>query len=111
MSVFIAKRLKETRNNAGFSQEEAAKKMRISERKLRAIESNQSDVSADEIIDFAKLYKVDVRELLLESYMEQSEEQILCKRYPSLIRYFDQLSDRDKEDVIWVIKQRIDGYI
>ena len=111
MSVFIAKKLKETRNMAGLSQEETAKLMNISERRLRAIEANQSEVSADEILEFAKLYKVDVRELMLESYVEQSEEQILYNRYASFLRYFDQLSDRDKEDVIWVIKQRIAGYI
>ena len=111
MSVFIAKRLKETRNMVGLSQEEVANRMKISERRIRAIEANQSEVSADEILDFAKLYKVDVRELLLESYIEQSEEQILCNRYSSLVKYYDQLSDRDKEDVIWVIKQRIEGYI
>ena len=111
MSVFTAKKLKEVRNAAGFSQEEAAKKMKISERKLRSIEANEHPISVDDVLDFAKLYKLDVRELLLESYVEQSEEQILCNRYISLVRLYDQLSDRDKEDVIWVIKQRIAGRI
>ena len=41
MSVFIAKRLKETRNMVGLSQEEVANKMKISERRIRAIEANQ----------------------------------------------------------------------
>jgi transcriptional regulator with XRE-family HTH domain len=109
MSVFISKKLKETRSKAGISQEEASKKMGISERRMRSIEANQSEVSADEIIGFAKLYKVDVRELILESYVDEKEEQILCNRYASFLRLFDQLSDRDKEDVIWVIKQRISG--
>ncbi len=109
MSNFIAKRIKEARGNAHISQEEASKRLGISERRMRAIEANQSDVTADEIIEFAKLYKVDVRELLLEEYSEIGEEQILCNRYISLLRLYDQLSDRDKEDVIWVIKQRISG--
>ena len=111
MSVFIAKRIKETRIAANLSQEEAAKAMKISRRKLQMIEANEVSISVDDVLDFAKLYKVDVRELLLESYIEQSEEQILCNRYSSLVKYYDQLSDRDKEDVIWVIKQRIEGYI
>jgi transcriptional regulator with XRE-family HTH domain len=109
MSVFISKKLKEARTEAGISQEDASRKMGISERKMRSIEANQSEVSADEILEFAKLYKVDVRELIMESYVDEKEEQILCNRYSSFLKLFDQLSDRDKEDVIWVIKQRISG--
>ena len=111
MSVFIAKRLRETRISANLSQEEVAEAMKISRRKLQSIEANEASVSVDDILEFAKLYKVDVRELILESYVDQSEEQILCNRYSSLVKYYDQLSDRDKEDVIWVIKQRIAGRI
>ncbi len=109
MSVFTAKKLKEARNAAGLSQEEAAKMMRISERKLRSIEANEHPISVDDVLNFAILYKVDVRELILESYVDEKEEQVLCNRYGSFLRIFDQLSDRDKEDVIWVIKQRIAG--
>ena len=54
---------------------------------------------------------MDVRELLLEEYVEQSEEQILFNSYISLYRLFDQLGDKDKEDVAWVLKQRIAGLI
>lgn len=111
MSNFIARRLKEARIKACISQEEASKRLGISERKMRAIEADQNDVSAEEIVELARLYKVDVRELLLEEYSEIGEEQILCNRYISLLRLYDQLSDRDKEDVIWVIKQRVAGYI
>ena len=111
MSDFIARRLKEVRIKASISQEEASRRLGISERKMRAIEAGQNDVSADEILELAKLYKVDVRELLLEEYADTSEEQVLGNRYISLLRLFDQLSDRDKEDVIWVIKQRVAGYI
>ena len=111
MSVFIAKKLKETRIAANFSQEEAAKKLNMSERKLRSIESDQTPVSVDDILEFARLYKVDVRELILESYVEAGEEQILCNRYASFVRLFERLSDREKEDVIWVIKQRLNGAI
>lgn len=111
MSVFTAKKLKEARNSAGMSQDEAANAMKISRRRLQSIEANESQTTSDEIVEFAKLYHVDVRELLLESYNEESEEHILSNRYGSLTKLYDQLSDRDKEDVIWVIKQRIEGRI
>jgi transcriptional regulator with XRE-family HTH domain len=111
MAEFTAKKLKESRVSRGLSLDEASEAMKISRRRLIYIESNEREVTSDEILDFAKLYKVDVRELLLESYAEESEEQILSNRYISLLRLYDQLSDRDKEDVIWVIKQRIEGRI
>ena len=111
MSVFTAKKLKEARNLAGMSQDEAANAMKISRRRLQTIEANESQVTSDEIVDFAKLYHVDVRELLLESYIEESEEHILSTRYGSLTKLYDQLPDRDKDDVIWVIKQRLEGRI
>ena len=109
MSVFIAKRLKEAREKAHFSQDQVAKALGISKRKVISIEANEHNVSVDDILEFARLYKVDVRELILESYVEVGEEQILCNRYASFVRLFDQLSDRAKEDVIWVIKQRLKG--
>ena len=111
MSRFTANQLKVIREERGFSQSEAAKYMHISDRTLRAIEANERQVTSDEIIQFSRIYQVDVRELLLEEYVEQSEEQILFNRYISLYRIFDQLGDKDKEDVVWVLKQRRAGLI
>ena len=111
MGRFTAKKLKEVREERGYSQSEAAKYMHISDRTLRAIEANERQVTTDEIIQFSRIYRVDVRELLLEEYVEQSEEQILFNRYISLYRLFDQLGDKDKEDVAWGLKQRIAGLI
>lgn len=111
MAEFTANKLKETRGRAGLSQAEAAKKLQFSERKLRMIEANETSVTSDEIVEFAKLYKVDVRELLLESYGDVETEQTLCNRYYSLIKLYDQLNDVEKEDIYWVIKQRVEGKI
>lgn len=111
MSVFTAKKLKETREKRNYSQEEVANRMKMSRRKLISIEANEAQISSDEILEFAKLYKVDIRELLLEEYAESGEEQILSNRYISFLRLFDQLSDKDKEDLVWVVKQRLKGAI
>ena len=111
MSSFTAKMIKEARINANLSQEEAAKALGISDRTLRSFENNQHPVSVDDLLNMAKLYKTDVREFILENYVEEKEEQILCNRYGSFLKLFDQLLDRDKEDVVWVIKQRINGTI
>lgn len=111
MSSFTAKMIKEARINANLSQEEAAKALGITDRTLRSFENNQHPVSVDDLLNMAKLYKTDVREFILENYVEEKEEQILCNRYGSFLKLFDQLSDRDKKDVVWVIKQRINGTI
>lgn len=100
MSVFTGKKLKEARVLSGLSQNEAAKKMNMSRRSLNYIETGKREVTSDQIVDFAKLYNIDVREVLLESYVTESEEQLLCSRYSSFLTLFDQLSDKDKEDVI-----------
>ncbi len=109
MSAFTARKLRESRAAANLTLDEAAERMKISRRRLGYIESNENQPTSDEIVAFAKLYGVDVRELLLESYQDSGEEQILCNRYASFLKLFDQLTDREKEDVIWVIKQRIAG--
>ena len=52
MSVFTAKKLKEARNSAGLTQDEAANAMKISRRKLQLIEANESAISVDDIVEF-----------------------------------------------------------
>ena len=111
MSLFTSLRLKSARISANMSQDEVAKKLNVSRRKITAIETNETSVTVDELLAFADLYQVNVVSLILEDYEEPGEEQILCKRYASFLRLLDQLSDKDREDVIWVIKQRIAGYI
>ena len=111
MSEFTSKMLREVRKSSNLSQDEVAKRLRISKRKLQSIETNEHSVSVEDIVEFAKLYKVDVRELILESYIESGEEQILCNRYASFLKLFDQLSDKDKEDIVWVVRQRVNRKI
>ena len=109
MSVFIAKRIKETRIAANLSQEEAAKALGISRRKLQLIEANETAISVDDVLDFAKFYKVDVRELILESYVYQDEEQILFNRYAAVFKVYDKLSGKNKEDVYRILKDYVEN--
>lgn len=111
MSVFTANKLKEARMNANLSQEEAAKRMHMSRRNLQYLEADERPVTAEDLVEFAKLYQVDVREFLYESYPDEETERILCQRYHSLVRLYDKLRDKDKEDIYWVIKQRVEGKI
>ena len=107
MSVFTARKLKEMRLGAHISQDEAAKKLKMSERKLRSIEAEQTPVFVDDLVEFAKLYNVDIRELIYESYLKEEEERILFNRYASVFKLYDKLSDKNKEDVYRVLKEYV----
>lgn len=48
---------------------------------------------------------------LYDSYIIEKEELILAKRFASILKLLDQLSDKDMEDMIWIMKQRIAGKI
>tara|TARA_B100000780_G_C21100003_1_gene443863 strand:+ start:1479 stop:1796 length:318 start_codon:yes stop_codon:yes gene_type:complete len=62
----IAKRLKEARIQAGLSQEQSAIILKIQRPTISEIEAGRRKVSAEEIIEFANLYRVDSSWLLLE---------------------------------------------
>lgn len=62
----IAKRLKEARIQSGLLQEQAAKLLSIQRPTISEIEAGRRKVSAEEIIQFADLYKVNSSWLLLK---------------------------------------------
>ncbi|TMU54815.1 helix-turn-helix domain-containing protein [Flagellimonas algicola] len=62
----IAKRLKEARLQSGLKQEQAANLLNIQRPTISEIEAGRRKVSAEEIIQFADLYKVNPSWLLLE---------------------------------------------
>ena len=109
MSVFTGKKLKEACVRANLSQEEVAGILKITDRTLRAIESGKQIISVDDLLTLAELYRVDVRELLLESYVEEEEERILFNRYAAVFKVYDKLSGRNKEDVYRILKDYVRG--
>jgi transcriptional regulator with XRE-family HTH domain len=90
----MAKKLKEARERMELSQGEVAEAMQMSRRKLQSIEAGEATITAEEIVGFAKIYKVDVRELLLEDYGEEEEERILFNRYVEVFKVYDKLEGR-----------------
>lgn len=64
----IGKRLKEARNCMNIHQSVAAEKMGMSRPTLSAIETDKRQVTTDELVQFAELYKVEVGELLYEAH-------------------------------------------
>lgn len=96
----IAERLKEARTLAGLSQENAAKILGIQRPAISEIESGKRKVSAEEIIQFSKLYKVSTSWLLLkeESKTEMDEQLKVAARELS------KMSDTDRKKLLDILK-------
>ena len=104
MSEFTAKKLKEARMKAEITQDEAAALMNVTRRAISEMEAGKRSVSAEELAQFSRIYKVDVRELLFVEFTEAGDEQRLTAKYSSFLKLLEKLSDREVEDVYWIIK-------
>ena len=111
MSEFTAKKLKEARMRACLSQDESANLMKLNKRAISQIEAAQRNISADELAQFSRIYEVDVRELLFVDFTEAGEEKRLAAKYSSFFKLLEKLSDRDVEDVYWVMKRKVEGLL
>lgn len=105
MSEFTGKKLKEARVKKGLSQDEAANLMNVAKRAISEMEAGKRSISADELAQFSRIYNVDVRELLFVEFTEAGDEQRLTAKYSSFLKLLEKLSDREVEDVYWVIKE------
>ncbi len=91
----IALRLKEARTLSGLSQAQAADKLDLQRPTISEIESGRRKVSADELIQFANLYKVSTAWLL----HEEKEDDIKFAA-----RELSKLSAEDREKVMAILK-------
>ena len=111
MSEFTAKKLKEARIRAEITQEDAAKMMKVAKRAISEMEAGKRSISADELAQFSRIYSVDVRELLFVDFTAEGEEQRLAAKYSSFFKLLEKLSDREVEDVFWVMKRKVEGLL
>lgn len=111
MSEFTAKKLKEARMKAEITQDEATALMNVTRRAISEMEAGKRSVSAEEVAQFSRIYKVDVRELLFVEFTEAGDEQRLTAKYSSFLKLLEKLSDREVEDVYWVIKRKVEGLL
>ncbi len=95
----IAARLKEARMTSGLSQEQAAERIGLKRPAISEIESGKRKVTAEEIIQFAELYRVNRSWLLLE---EEGDGDL--ERYKFAAREISKLSKEDREKLFHVLK-------
>ena len=97
----IAERLKEARVSAGLSQESAAKILELQRPAISEIEAGKRKVSAEEIIRFAKLYKVNTSWLLLK---EEEQEGEMNDQLKVAARELSKMSDVDRKKLLDILK-------
>lgn len=96
----IAERLKEARGLSGLSQENAAKILQIQRPAISEIESGKRKVSAEEIIQFAKLYKVSTSWLLLK----EENENILDEQTKIAARELGKMNESDRKKLLEILR-------
>lgn len=94
----IAERLKDARMSSGLSQAQAASILGLQRPAISEIEAGNRKVSAEEIILFANLYKVDRSWLLLQDLEQETEP------YKLAARELGKLSQDDLQKVIDILK-------
>jgi transcriptional regulator with XRE-family HTH domain len=97
----IANRVKEARSMSGLSQAQAAAKLNIPRPSISEIESGKRKVTAEEIIQFASLYKVDKSWLLLE---DEDKDLKMNQHVLFAARELNKLKSEDRDKVIEIIK-------
>lgn len=91
----IATRLKDARVLAGLSQAQVADKLGLQRPAISEIEAGKRKVSADELIIFANLYKVDTSWIL----HEEKEDDLKFAA-----RELSKLSQEDREKLLEILK-------
>lgn len=96
----IAERLKEARILAGLSQESAAKILGIQRPAISEIESGNRKVSAEEVIHFSKLYKVNTSWILLKD----TDETEMDEQLKVAARELSKMSEVDRKKLLEILK-------
>jgi len=97
----IAVRLKEARIQAGLSQESAAKILKLQRPAISEIESGNRKVSAEEIIQFANLYRVNSSWLLLNDDGQEAE---MDEQLKVAARELSKMSEADRKKLLDILK-------
>jgi len=95
----IAERLKKARELSGLSQAQVASKLGVQRPAISEIEAGRRKVSAEEIIDFAKLYKVDSSWLLCE----EEDPEIAQGKLKFAARELSKMSEEDKNKLFEIL--------
>lgn len=97
----MSNRLRQARELAGLSQNQAAKIMKMHRPTISEIEAGRRNVSAEELKEFARIYDVDVIWLMGEDSPNEASDSDLIKL---AAREFSKLNKTDQEIVFGLLR-------
>lgn len=95
----IAERLKKARELSGLSQAQVANKLDVQRPAISEIEAGRRKVSAEELIQFSKLYKVDSSWLL----GEDEDSELAKGKLKFAARELSKMSEEDKNKLFEIL--------
>lgn len=93
----IGERLRIAREFLNLTQEQVAKTLNLTRDIILRIEGGKRSIKPDELLKFSKLYGVSMEEIV-------SEQRPIDITVPMFARNFDNLSEKDKKEIISLIK-------
>lgn len=91
------KKLKAVREFLGLTQDQVASTLNLTRNIIVNIENDKRSIKADELYNFSKLYGITMEEIV-------SDEKEIIMSDQMFARGFDSLSEKDKQEIINLIK-------
>ena len=96
----IGERLKKLRKYLGLTQEQVADILDVGRDAILRIEKGTRKINLQELINFSKLYSISIDELT------SKERSISCDEYALARKGFNELSEKDKKEIISLIEYK-----
>ena len=95
----IGERLKKLRKYFGLTQEQVANILNLGRDAILRIEKGDRKIDLEELINFTKLYNISIDELTAKEPIKNSND-------VALARGFNELSEKDKKEIISLIEYK-----
>ena len=95
----IGERLKKLRKYLGLTQQQVASILNVGRDAILRIEKGDRKIDIEELMNFSKLYSISIDELV-------SDENNINNNEVAFARGFNQLSDKDKKEIISLIEYK-----
>lgn len=95
----IGERLRKLRKYMGLTQEQVAEILNLGRDAILRIEKGDRKIDLQELMNFSKLYNISMDELT-------AEEHIVSSNDIAFVRGFNELSEKDKKEIISLIEYK-----
>lgn len=95
----IGERLRKLRKYMGLTQEQVAEILSVGRDAILRIEKGDRKIDLQELMNFSKLYNINMDELTMEEHTINSSDVVFA-------RGFNELSEKDKKEIISLIEYK-----